>query len=208
MESNLGPNIIDFYGLPGSGKSTTSHNVALKYKNNGKKVVEPSYDLDHEKHKISRKIYKLSILLRTFFFSHKTYLFFKHLAKKNGYTIKNGQINQISNICLKIHFLKKYNKRKLDYIIFDEGIAQAAISLSINSKIAPSQNLKDILLGIKQKIKIQYIYIPCEVNTALERVASRNSKDTRIEKQRTRAAQFLLMNRYNELVSEIRGSVA
>ena len=57
MADNLIP-YVEFWGLPGSGKSYYSHKVADKLRKEGYKIKEPSWMLDHTYGKYHRAIKK------------------------------------------------------------------------------------------------------------------------------------------------------
>ena len=57
MENNIDVYCIDFYGLPGSGKSTISHLLADKLRGEVD-VIEPSFHIDHDYSVIERIIKK------------------------------------------------------------------------------------------------------------------------------------------------------
>ena len=61
MEDHISAVVFDYYGIPGSGKTTFSHRLAEGYRADGKRVAEPSYDLDHKKNRIIRKLEKVLI---------------------------------------------------------------------------------------------------------------------------------------------------
>ncbi len=63
------PIIIDFFGLPGCGKSTVSHMLAEELRKQGKVVSEPSYDTDHKLSQVKRKTNKI-ISFSTYAVSH------------------------------------------------------------------------------------------------------------------------------------------
>lgn len=194
--------IWDFFGIPGSGKSTASHKSSNEYKELGLKILEPSYELDHNKSKIARKIIKIKYTFFLMLKSPITFLKIYHLTKNNLYTLKNGQLNQIINIAVKIWIIYHY-KGKYDYIVFDEGIAQAAISLSVNSHIKASTNLKELLKILSQRINIRFICIDCDLQEALKRIEKRNSRDTRIECLQSKDEKYDLILKYDNAVKEI-----
>ena len=61
---------IEFYGLPGSGKSTLSHIVAERLRSEGYAVEEPSYDIDHQ-HPLPKRVKKFAIGGFWFVFHHE-----------------------------------------------------------------------------------------------------------------------------------------
>lgn len=203
MGHNLETTILDYYGIPGSGKSTLSHNAAVELEKANKIVVEPSFALDHSYPKVLRKIIKFNILLSTLLFKRDLYKRIKLLVEINNYNPATGMYNQISNICSKLHFIFKYWK-KVDYIVFDEGLAQASISLSINSSVHPLNNLNSIKSFIPNIPCITYKCVNCDESDALHRILARKSRDTRIEKQKDVRAQILLLKLYSKLVNQLK----
>jgi thymidylate kinase len=191
--------VLDFFGVPGSGKTTKSHEIAESYRRKKKTVVEPSYDLDHGKSSTMRKIIKLWMLIQL---PGKKRTSIKELVRKNGYNSSNGELNQIVNIASKIYAIKKYDGR-VDYIIFDEGLAQAAISLSVNSEIPADNNLKQIINIIKTIPEVHLIDTRLSIVEALRRIEKRNSGDTRIEAMKTVQEKEKMMERYEEAVNQI-----
>lgn len=50
--------LVEFFGIPGAGKSTISHRVSERLKNEGRSVEEPMYALTHEAPSAKRYLYK------------------------------------------------------------------------------------------------------------------------------------------------------
>ena len=207
MENNLKKTVVlDYYGIPGSGKSTTSHALAEKYREEGKSVIEPSYDYDHHGSCITRKLKKISATIQFGMKSPGRFLSVYRLVKLNGYTRTSGLLNQIVNIVTKVSAVEKYNG-KVDYIIFDEGLTQAAISLSINSEYPSTGNFKSILDLIPDIPEIKLVQVTLDVHEALKRIELRNSKDTRVEKLEGYNSRILLLQKYERLTTELQGRV-
>lgn len=114
MGSDLGKEtvILDFFGVPGSGKTTKSHEIAESYRRKGKLVVEPSYDLDHCRSSWKRKISKLLMTDGLFAVENSAYKDARSLVEKNGYNSTNGKSNQIVNIATKLYSIKKYSGKQ------------------------------------------------------------------------------------------------
>lgn len=189
--------VLDFFGVPGSGKTTKSHEIAESYRRKGKTVEEPSYDLDHGMSSAKRRLEKLRMLI---LLSGKRRKEVKELVRKNGYDGSNGELNQVINIASKLYTIQKY-KGKTDYIVFDEGLAQAAISLSVNSDIPADENLKQIITLIDNPPEIQFVDTQLSIVEALRRIEIRSSGDTRVEAMKTEQEKENLMKRY-EAASE------
>jgi len=193
---------FDFFGLPGSGKSTNAHNMAKKLREQGYMVKEPSFEDDHKKNVIYRKIKKL---LTTILFSAVNrckYRSVRALVSRNGYSLHRNGLNQIINIITKLSAIKQYSNR-VEYVIFDEGLAQAAISLSVNSDIPANENLSQIMSMLDGEYRIIFINTEIDLEIALERIAYRNSRDTRIEKMESEEQKKNMMRRYESARMEI-----
>ena len=162
--------------MPGCGKSTISHLVAEELRKQGKTVSEPTYDVDHKYSSEKRKVIKLIGLARYAFAFPGKYRKLIRLIKANGYS-GSDLISQAVNIAPK---LWAYEKAVADFVIFDEGLTQSAISLC-QGKINSVDN-KASLYNLSKKRKVQDIYIKVTINTALERIACRDNHDSRIEK--------------------------
>lgn len=171
---------LEFYGLPGSGKSTISHLVAEELRKQGKKVIEPTYDTDHRCSPSVRKGIKLLKLIRYALFSPKKYKSLKKLIKENGYT-GSDVISQAANIAPK---LWEYDHPSADIVVYDEGLTQSAIALAKNDMVCvDNENKLYELIGDRIARKF---YITIDEKTALERMASRKRHDSRIEKMDAR----------------------
>lgn len=167
---------LEFYGLPGSGKSTISHLVAEELRRQGKKVSEPTYELDHLYSNSKRRLVKLLQLIRYAATHPKNYKKLMQLVKANGYG-GSEVISQAANIASKLWM---YEKSKTDYVIFDEGITQSAISLC-QGKMNSVDNEAE-LYSLCRKRMTRKFYIKVDKETALERMANRGKHDSRIEK--------------------------
>ena len=183
METDIKDNtmFVEFYGLPGSGKSTISHLVAEELRRQGKTVQEPTYDTDHKYSPSVRKGIKLQKLTRYAMFNPwKCKELFK-LIRDNGYT-GSEIISQAANIAPK---LWEYDCARADYVFFDEGVTASAISL-VNNNGSSFENEKALYNLCKQRtVRKFYIKVPPEI--ALLRMAGRAKHDSRIEKIRDEA---------------------
>ena len=98
------------------------------------------------------------------------------LIKDNGYK-GSKLISQAANIAPK---LLTYEKAKVDYVVFDEGLTQSAISLcSVNGNSVENEAK---LFALCKKRYVRKFYIKVDLDTALERMDNRSQHDSRIEK--------------------------
>lgn len=180
MESNINRTVfLEFYGLPGCGKSTISHLVANRLRKKGKRVLEPTYDIDHKYSKFIRRIKKIyNALVFCVVFPHYT-TSLTNVIKQNGYKGKE-LISQFINISHKIQI---YHFARADYIVFDEGIVQSSISLTQTNKCTvDSINNLNSLLQMCPNRKIKSIDVRVSIEDALNRITKRTKHDSRIEK--------------------------
>ena len=168
MGNDLKCIIIDFFGLPGCGKSTISHLLAEKI--DYKKVFEPSYISDHywtvRKRTSVKAMRAIYIALRY----NKIFRKIISLIKANEIEGIHTIACEIINITDKIYSIIKKRKDNC-YIVFDEGIAQIAISLSLNQKKGASENYYELLKVIElESEKILLVYLEEDTSTALMRM--------------------------------------
>lgn len=175
------PIYLEFYGLPGCGKSTISHLVAEELRKQGKTVLEPTYDVDHRYRKVIRRIVKTINAARFTILSPKTISKIIAVVKDNGYT-GSAALNLFINIAQKLLI---YRLSNAEYIIFDEGLIQSAISLTQtnNSKTDSFENVK-ALYRMCPKRKVRIIDICVSLEETQERMSKRAKHDSRIEKIR------------------------
>lgn len=167
---------LEFYGLPGCGKSTISHLVAEELRKKGKQVKEPTYDSDHKLSENKRKCIKLLKLIRYTLLHPQKYKRLIKLVKSNGYTGLMA-LSQAVNIVPK---LWEYDHAMDDYVVFDEGLVQSSISLVKDGD--NSKYNEEMLFSLCAKRFFKKIYIKVSVDTALERMQERDKHDSRIEK--------------------------
>lgn len=166
---------IEFYGLPGSGKSTISHLVAEVLKKQNINVIEPSYDMDNNSKiiRIIKKMYKTIIL---YIFHHEDYRMLDSVIKSSNYHNKDI-LKQMSNIAYKYLYYLKEKKDNIVYI-WDEGLVQSAISVSsLNVKII-NNNLKKMTSNFNN---ILNIYIKVDKKVAFDRMKKRLKHESRVE---------------------------
>lgn len=199
--------ILDYYGIPGSGKTTKSHEKANDCRKKGMTIVEPSYDLDHRHNVMARKLYKLLMTAHIFFSHHNTFSKIQKIVKENGYKSFYDQLRHIANIASKLFVIDKY-RQTTDCLIFDEGLAQAAISLSVNSHISAEDNLKHILVLIDNAPEIHWVRVKVSIEIALQRIMKRDTRDTRIEAMKTQQEKEELMKLYEKAADQISNMMA
>lgn len=180
MEDDLKrPIHLEFIGLPGCGKSTISHRLSVDLRKVGYKVAEPSFDMDHQSFAIIRKLSKLLFGVYYYCKDHKQYKFIAKLVKSNGYK-GSSALMQIVNVAQKVVAYKQHNRE--DYVVWDQGIPQAAISLSTHGLRHVSENESDIYAMLPFRPNVLKVFVYCDSETALKRMSGRKTNDSRVEK--------------------------
>lgn len=181
MENNLDRAIIiDFFGLPGSGKSTISHLLAERLRYEGYKVQEPTYYLDHELNPWIRKIYKLLIFFKYSITNPLVTIQCINIIRNHSH-YGLSMLSQIVNIIIKLYYIN--NDSQWNYIIFDEGLTQSAISLGVNDiKNTYNDDVYKLYNICKNKTNVYRIYVKSTIDQALKNLNLRVENDSRVEK--------------------------
>lgn len=202
MENNLKQTLyVEFYGLPGCGKSTVSNIVAQWLRVDGFVVDEPSYIEDH-KPVYKRKLKKLLFGCLWALFRYASFKSVSRLVAENGY---NGfekftqTVNVLQKLCV-------YKKKSGHIIIWDQGIFQAAVSLSVKGKLSASDNLQRIIGFLPDDLTIQRVYIPTELAVSLKRMEGRRTNDSRVERLEGEENKLNMLRAFESGIDSIRSS--
>lgn len=194
------PLFVEFYGLPGCGKSTVSHMVAERLRVTGHQVDEPSYYIDHLPNIFLRKIKKLHYFFTWFIGQRGLFRKIKSIVVDNGYSGKSC-LRQIVNIIQKIRIYR--HKSSSQFVIWDQGLAQAAISLSVNGKKSAAKNLRNLYSLLPSSLHIIHILIDTNIELALSRMSSRNSNDSRVEQLNNQEEKDKMLQCFQDGVASI-----
>ena len=193
------PLFFEFFGLPGCGKSTVSHAIAMLLRENGYSVKEPSYRIDHQK-RIIKRLLKFAIVCWWYLFHHKEYCSIRNIVRLNDY-MGLEELLQISNIIQKVRI---YNNKVNSHIfIWDQGLVQAAISLSIKGAVSAGENYNNLKLLIRRDVMMVPIYMPVAIDVALKRMSERPTNDSRVEELVVHEQKVALLKRYQEGIDSI-----
>ncbi len=204
MENNLRNEAIhiEFYGLPGSGKSTISHIIAENLKNKGIVIVEPSYDFLYKISKIHRLIKKIVYMMVLLVINPGSFVKLRKLVSKNGYKGIN-LYKQVANIAYKI-VMYKFPKKNCIYF-WDEGLVQSAISLSMFNSVNSQDNLTQLISIVKKNVNIKKILLIVDNETAKKRLELREGKHSRVERMGNVEVEKIL-NKIDLCINEINES--
>lgn len=172
------PLFLEFYGLPGCGKSTVSHLLADYLREKTVIVSEPSYLLDHRVSHPLRAFKKLSFYCKEALLNHKLFKRINTIVEKNGYK-GIGRIMQTANVLLKIGEYRKPQAAQV--LIWDQGLIQAAVSLSITEKHEAVSIFDELSQFLPENIRMISVLLSIDSKEALARIKVRSSNDSRIE---------------------------
>lgn len=191
---------IEFYGLPGSGKSTLSHIMAERLRSEAYSVEEPSYDIDHLQ-PLPKRAKKLATCGYWFVFHHNQYRRAGEIVKQNGYHGITA-FKQISNVIQKMRIYN--NKTSADIIFMDQGLIQACVSLSMNGVLSAKDNYERLLCLMPNAAKASRIYVEVNDEVAIDRMNKRVTNDSRVEKLKEHAARVEMLRQIREEIVSFR----
>lgn len=200
MEVNLNTQLhIEFYGLPGCGKSTVSHLLYQKLKKHGITVFEPSYSFDHKANPILRKFFKLC---SPAFFSVFHFGEFRRLMNCCKKAAKVGFVEFLKQAVNIVPKIRTYCESTTAIYIWDEGLIQSAVSLALRGNSCSAEIGKELfaIVGDKKTIKI---LLSTEPEVALSRMKERTTNDSVVEKETDEQKKNDILNRFKECINQI-----
>ena len=181
MEVNLIDNYsshIEFIGLPGAGKSTVSELLCQKLEERGVAVIRASSETGDSINPIVRKMKKLkrSVLYSISHLNQTKSI--SRIVKENGYK-GLSKIRHINNLIQKYYY---YDNNNHYVYVWDQGIIQAAISLSVSGNHSTNDILSQLDSIMLEKSTRICIYIKEPIETVLDRMDHRKTNNSIIEK--------------------------
>ncbi|WP_449536929.1 hypothetical protein [Ferdinandcohnia sp. Marseille-Q9671] len=201
MENDLKHGIIvDFFGLPGSGKTTIAHLLANKLNENGYEIQENIYYMNNEYSSLKRIVIKT---VNTITFTIKNFAYLCDLFSMfSGVTIRNYHevIKQWVNVCFVLTNVNQTNKK--DFVIADQGIIQAAISLSVTYK---NVDIEAVIRKLYERVNspVRHIYISVELEKDLERLNLRDNGKLRVDFEKDEVLQRFQLKVIEKLCNEV-----
>lgn len=172
------PVCIDFFGLPGCGKSTLSHLASQKLRCEGLDVKEVSYAMDHGNGSLLRTWKKIIATVRQFLCYPRLFWRVSKTLSTNGISLFGKlYFKHIINLSYKICALKGHH----DIILFDEGFCQAVLSISVNNDGIRNDCYNSLIGAIASDRRMISVYVKTEPDTALARIRMRNDGQSRFD---------------------------
>ena len=190
---------MEFYGLPGSGKSTTAKIVAEGLRQKGYDVKEPSAEIDG--YAAFRRVMTKAVRAVVFYLTHPDILCeAKMLVHRNGYA-RFGVWPQMVNIAQKL--LAYHGNVGPCVYVWDEGIVQAAISLSVGGTVVSSDNEQWFRTHIPNGPIVIKIYLETPLEIVGKRLENRNDGQSRVEREQDETKKAELLRKFETACEEI-----
>lgn len=164
--------LIEFFGLPGSGKSTISQEVEEKLRNS-------KYNVVGRKHLFQWR--------RSLKFREKIFIFFQAFVlsvsypKLMFYSFKIREIRQFFKLFTKIIYLNRFYKSvEPSIMIFDQWLMQDIWSINVFQDI---YNSKSILKRLTPVFALAHVYIFLKISEVevAKRIAKRSNGNSRFD---------------------------
>lgn len=171
--------VVDFLGLPGSGKSTLAQWAAIQLREKGYLIDDHPIYIGNKANSVMRILIKLKAAV-VFSLLHLNFMvnLFKSLGDSPFQSFSEA-VKQWVNICYVITTYNRAAKYK-QVRIFDQGLAQAAISLTVNCKQTTADFVLNELLKMV-KVSPCFVYIQANADTVLPRLKDRIGKKSRVQ---------------------------
>lgn len=187
------PIIIDFLGIPGSGKTTLSHLAAEILREEGITVVEPTYCINNEMSILHRYLTKSWYSLKLTVFKPAWALYWLFIILQSRQKTLKDFLLMIINCFYILEIYRQYSL--YDYICFlDQGICQAILSLSFHSRTKFFIEKKLIIaFDFLSTLDFRVVHIEASVDTIIQRLKKRRKKQSRLERLKNTAKPVQLI---------------
>ncbi|CAN7630298.1 hypothetical protein [Mesorhizobium sp. LjNodule214] len=174
---------VEFFGLPGIGKTTASSLLANSLRRCGPLVGEVQIAWGTRTF-ISRQIYRIGILAPRFMDREFRSLF----ARIARFVIESGQssivdaIRVIWNLSVLVAYVENERPRRNTIVIMDQGLLQGFWSILLKSKHrATSEKWLDILsaIGVHDMV---FVHLRGETGVARDRLQTRGDRSSRMQR--------------------------
>ncbi len=163
------PRIIEFYGLPGSGKTTIARLL-------GHELDSQRIQYRYYRYKFHRHPY--SVLLSPAWYSVVLHLW----RYSRNYKAKKPLVRSLSPV----HYFRMYNHYLRDcndgYLILDEGLLQMIVSLSYEESLLVNDAFLDVLKSLNlNEIPLVLVNCCCQSDLCAQRISFRGPHGGRLD---------------------------
>lgn len=197
---------IEFYGLPGSGKSTISKLVSDQLAYQKYLVIQASAETGITLTKYCRIPIKAFRTIIVFFKFPALFFRTMNLVRYNNNRKPADQIKQIVNVAQKLFYYLRKGDNDIVYV-WDEGLVQASISLALKGNTNSLDNEKSLLSFCREEKEIVRVYLKQEIPIVMDRLDMRETKHSRIEKISDRNQKYAALVHFKELCDQIESDI-
>jgi AAA domain len=192
--------LVEFFGLPGVGKSALSRRVAEQLAARGVSVSEPSYALAHGMGRTTRRLGKAVHVLRELVLHPISSLRAARAIAATDQPSRALTWNLTFNWLLVLALTRRARQRH-GAVLLDQGVLQAVWSIGLDGNAKAALALVD---SLPHSVGLPDICVIVEAgaSTVEQRLNHRLAKDSRVDRQRDRLAELLA--RGGDLLQSIR----
>jgi thymidylate kinase len=172
--------LVEFFGLPGAGKSSMSRHVAEILLSRGLAVDEVTYDIDHRHRRPMRAVFKVARILRYSGANpRKALVFSAGIAATEQATLSDLAKSALNWIY--IASLASCERSDGRIVLLDQGLAQALWSIGFAARREAWLNLLDDSVdGVIGPDMV--VYVRADLQTVRDRLARREPRVSRLER--------------------------
>ncbi|MEI9409813.1 hypothetical protein [Mesorhizobium salmacidum] len=174
---------VEFFGLPGIGKTTATTLLASGLRRHGPLVGDVRVASEARKF-ISRQIYRIGIVAPRF----RDREFRSLLSRITRFVIEGGQssivdtVRVIWNLSFLIAYVQSERQGRNTIIVMDQGLLQGFLSILLKSRRgATSEKWLDILFAIGVH-DIAFVHLHGEIGVARDRLLKRGDRSSRMQR--------------------------
>jgi len=178
-KSVITPLIIEFFGIPGSGKTTIQRKLSDRLRNQGN-LVATREDLFNWAHSRS-KLYKTILIIKEPIWVISIVISLIRLKGVRESISRDRIIRILSLIKFPIYLKKFYETNHVDIILLDQGMIQAFWSILYGLNSQKENGIENIVSLINGKMKVQYLHFQISIDEAVHRIVNRTSGNSRFD---------------------------
>lgn len=126
------PRVVEFFGLPGAGKSAVSHSLARRLRLAGRRVAEPTFELVHTLGPTARRLRKGAYIFQEF--ARRPVASLQQAAKIASLPQRSywEAVKTAMNWIMVTSFFRKHGDPN-SVLLLDQGVCQAAWSVYVGT---------------------------------------------------------------------------
>lgn len=172
---------VEFFGLPGAGKTTIARHLEKVLRENGLRTVSRSAVLADRMPFLLRQFKRSLIVVRNLRECWHFDILALRIILASGQASLKDLCKVTWNICSVSAFMANSRRADIDVAVVDQGLLQAIWSIRLRSSKALSRELCAQLLFSAGLREVLFIFVQPEILVARSRLSGRTAKDTRLQ---------------------------